>query len=474
MYLRQIASRKDDLKHPTTSNQLLGTARRLLLLAITAAVLAALPATAQAAPYLVDTNSDSAALDSCLGADNDCSLRGAISLANQDAAADTLTFEAGMTIQIGTPLPDVLENLTIDANFDVFVTGSGTYDCDASDYAIDIRDAGATPSFIFGVVFNDVCGRAIASNQPPPSIAVGPRRADNTVPITGSSGNASSVEIFRADPPAADGEASAFFQPAGVAGGAYYYLPAPTPPAGDQFTALASGPSGTSGYAARATTPSDLVSPQVTNAVAVSNNTVRVDFSEQIASGSVSPAGFSVGMAGAARAITAASAYGNSVYLTSNQPWNTGEAGNFGLTGAVRVTDLTGNEVLGGPSGTVFAGPGEITTPVISAYRASPSRFCQKKTRSCKRGNTYLLVTLNKDARVIFNVYKGVRKTRELVRFIRRLKAGRNRVKFTASVNGKALPASVLSVRATAQDVARSLSPPVDAIVRIVKNKRDL
>jgi hypothetical protein len=47
---------------------------------------------AGAATFVVDTTSDSAAFGACTATAGDCSLRGAIALANLDAAADTITF----------------------------------------------------------------------------------------------------------------------------------------------------------------------------------------------------------------------------------------------------------------------------------------------------------------------------------------------------------------------------------------------
>ena len=76
---------------------------------------------------------------------------------------------------------------------------------------------------------------------------------------------------------------------------------------------------------------------------------------------------------------------------------------------------------------------------------------------------------------MIFKVYRGTKnKQRELVTFIRRLKTGRNKIKITSSINGRNLPASTLTLRAVAQDVARTSSAPADAFFRLVKHRREL
>lgn len=434
-------------------------------------------ADANAATYVVDNSTDNGALSACTGAANDCSLRGAITTANGDSTVDTIDFIGPGSVTIEAPLPPVIERLTIDGNNGaVSVVGSGTYDCSGSDYAIDITAAGAAQSLIVGLPISSVCGRAIKSNVAAPTIQVGPRRANNTVTINGTTASGvTSVEIHRVLDPAVSGESSEYFQSTAVATNAFAYSPAPLPTAGSRFAAVASGVNGTSAVSASATTPADLTSPSLLRAVATGNDVVRVDFDEPISTPSAPAQAFSLNVAGAARPITGTLVNGNSVFLYTSSRWATGEAGAVQLTGGVRVTDITGNEVLGEPSATVFAGPGEIAPITISNFRFTPQKMCSKKTRVCKRNYSYAYISLNKDARVIFKVYRGTKnKQRELVTFIRRLKAGRNKMKVTSSINGRNLPASTLTLRAVAQDVARTNSAPADAFFRLVKHRREL
>jgi hypothetical protein len=243
---------------------------------------------------------------------------------------------------------------------------------------------------------------------------------------------------------------------------------------GDIFTATATGTDGTSNFSTRAATPTDLVSPTLQNVVAISTSTVRLDFSETLSQTSGAGSAFSLGMANVNRPIVNSSVNGNSVYLDTNVPWSAGEAGAISMTGNGRVADAAGNELLGTPTAPVYAGPGEVDVPVISNFKLLPNRFCQRKSSKCKRGSTYIYITLNKPARVIFKVARGTARRSELVTFVHRLKAGRNKVKFDAVVSGRTLPATILTIRAQAQDVARSMSAPVDTPMRIVKSNRDL
>lgn len=444
--------------------------------AVAAFALLALAASATAATFEVDTTSDNPGQNACTVAANDCSLRGAILTANTTTAADVINFSGPGTITIDTPLDEVTEELTIStAGQAVILAGSGSYVCTGDDYALDISAASASPSFVNGLAINNVCGRAIRSNVPAPTIQVGPRRSNNTVSISGSAPGSTGVSLFRVLGSAASGESSSFFQPATVAAGGYSFFPAPLPASGDRFAAISNTSQGTSNFSGAATTPADLTSPSLYSAVAVSNDSLRIDFNEGISPASVSPAGFALSVGGIQRTIVGALVNGASVYLYSNTRWNTGEAGTVALTGGVRVTDFTGNEVLSEPSTTMFAGPGEVQPITISNFRFTPQKMCSKKTRKCRRNYTYAYISLNKDARVIFKVYRGTKsKQRELVTFIRRLKAGRNKLKVTSSINGRNLPASTLSLRAVAQDVALTRSAPADALFRLVKHKRDL
>jgi hypothetical protein len=450
------------------------THTRLLILLLAAAAACLLTAaSAGAATYEVDTASDSVALDACTGDPADCSLRGAIISANDEVDGPReIEFAAGYAISIATPLPQFERTIHVDTGGQlVTVRGNGAYSCAGNDYAFDLTDPLATASTVRGIAIAEVCGRAIDSNIAAPTVRVGPRRADNSVSINGSFPGGQ-VELYRADSPAVGAEASSFLALAGVApDNNYAYQPPVEPVVGDKFVAVGTNNAGTSRYSNPVDVPSDLTSPTLLNAVAISNQSIRIDFSEPIHPSTIPGTAFGVSVGGVGRPITNTYVTGNSVVIDTGAAWNTGEAGALTITGTTRVADNLGNELLGTPQATIFAGPGEALAPTVRGFRMSPAKLCQRKTRTCKRDYTYAFITLNKDSRVIFKVYRGARRGKEVVTFIRKLKAGRTRVKVSSTLNGRKLAATSYTLSAVAQDSARSLSAPSDTKFRVVKKR---
>jgi hypothetical protein len=429
---------------------------------------------ADAATYTVDTAADNAGLTACSGGPSDCSLRGAIDKANDDTLTDTIDFAGSITsVTLDAPMDPITEKLIVNGG-GTTVVGSGAYAvaCLPNKFAFDVTTSQVS---LQRLPIYDVCSRPIKSNVPIPSIQIGPRRADNTVSITGVGGS-DSVDVYRADSPADASEALSYFESAAAPGG-NYSIPLPTlPTLTDKFTVAGTVAGGsTSAFAAAVTRPADLTSPTLINAVATANNNVRLDFNESVSANiNTQPGAFTLKMGTANRQITSVGAFGNSIYLASiSTPWSTGDAGTVALTGAGRVTDLTGNEVLGAPTKTVFSGPGELTLPVVSKFRASPSKFCQKKTSKCRRGQTYLYITLSKASRVVFNVYRA-KGRKFVVRYVRKLPAGTSKTRLFGTINGRTLPATSLLVNAVAEDPARNLSVPVDAPFKVVTRKSQL
>jgi CSLREA domain-containing protein len=460
------------LKHSLKFNHFYPRAAAVLLAALLFCAVAA--ASSGAAGYVVDSTADTAGPSACTGAPSDCTLRGAISAVNADVTPDTITFNAPITsLTIGTPLPAITNKLTINGG-GVTVVGSGAYatNCLPSDYAFTTTGAEVERNNL--PIFN-VCGRPVATGLTPPTIQVGPRRADNTVSISGT-GAAGTTEIYRSDSPAGPEEATSSLQSLISPTGAFSYTPLTQPTPSERFTATSTDGNGrTTGFATRASAPSDLTSPTLINAVATSNNSVRLDFTESIGQSATGAlAAFGLTMGAANRQITSVNAYGNSVFVGSaTTPWATGEAGTVNLTGNGRVTDTTGNEVLGTPTLKVYSGPGEINVPVASRYRANPLKFCQHKTKKCKRGQTYLYLNLNKASRVVFNVVRASNRA-FVVRFVHKLPVGTSKMRLSGTVNGRTLPATNLIVQAVAEDAARNKSVPVDAPFKVVTRSAKL
>lgn len=427
---------------------------------------------ASAATYVVDTAADNGALSTCGGGGGDCSLRGAIDKADEDVATDTLIFSVS-SVTIDSPLPQVQEKLTINGD-ETTVVGSLLYttSCLPSEFAFDLTQAQVE---LIKLPIYNVCQRAIKSNVPTPTISVGPRRSNNTVSINGAAAGVS-VEIYDADPPASGAEAAEYFDSVATANGSYARPLTTFPATGAKFTATTTDSSGrTSGYAVPAATPPEFTSPVLNNAVAIADNAVRLDFNESL-SGSINGVlgAFVLKMGAANRQITSVGVSGNSLYVGSaTTPWSSGEAGLISFTGAGRVADGYGNEVLGEPAKTVYGGPGKLTVPVISKFRTSPSKFCQRKTSKCRRGQTYLYITLSEDARVVFNVYRA-KGRKFVVRYVRKLPKGTSKTRLFGTINGRTLPATWLLVNAVAEDTARNYSAPVDARFKVVTRKKQL
>jgi hypothetical protein len=430
-------------------------------------------ADARSATFLVDNPADTPVPASCAAGPADCTLRGAINKANAEAGDDVVELSAA-TYLIDTPLPEITERLTIDGNGSV-IAGTGTYasGCTPDSWALKASAAALTR---LALPIRGVCGRAVDSAPAAPTIAVGPRRADNTVSISGLAAPGS-VELYRADGPAATGEATSTWADGVTSTGNFTYLPLSEPAAGERFAATVTDANGsTSTFSAPATTPADLTSPTLIRAVAVTNELVRLDFDE-----SISPAvnglttAFSLSVGGATRQVTNVGVDGSSVIVMSvSMPWSTGETGSVTFTGAGRVTDLGGNELLGQPVMMVAAGPGELTSPQITKLRVSPAKFCQTKTRWCNRRlQSYIYFNLTKASRVIFTVRRASNR-RFVVRYVRRIQAGWYKSRITGKVNGRRLPATNLTLDVRAEGVARNLSDEVSVPFRVVTRNRML
>lgn len=435
-------------------------------------------ATAGAATYTVDNGGDSGAGGStCTVSPNDCSLRQAIIKANGDGAPDAIDFVSGLTtITLTAPLDGITNSVAIDGGGVVRVVGDANFaiNCLPGYYAFDTSAAAVQ---ILGLAIYNVCGRAIYSTTPTPTIQVGPRRADNTVPISGSAVDGS-VEIFRADSPAASGEGLSRFKTGLTAsGGGYAWVPPSTPATSEKFSSIVSSSGGrTSTFSAPASAPADLTSPTLQRAVAISNNTVRLDFSEPISSAVAGMTGaFALTVGGANREVTNVGVDGSSVYVVSvTTPWNTGDAGSVSLTGSGRVIDTTGNEIIGNPATTVYAGPGELTSPTIVKLKASPTKFCQRATRKCtKRQQTYLYFNVNKRSRVVFTVRRA-KGAKFVVQYVHYYDPGTVKSKVTGTMNGRRLPATNMTVEVVAQDNARNFSAPVKANFKVVTRNKSL
>ena len=250
-----------------------------------------------------------------------------------------------------------------------------------------VTNSGGTNS-ITRVVFYANGGKPIANApganggiQPPQNVRIGPRRADGTLPLTGT-GSAGTIELWRGDPssPNAPGFVDAF-----SSSGDFTYNFASEPQPGTVFAlGLTASNLGTAEFVTVAV-PDDVVSPDVTFARALDTNNVRVDFSEPIDPATVGTDDFHLSMAGADRTITSvtAGADNRSVTLASSG-WKAGEAGTVEVTGVGAVTDSAGNAMLTAPRLRVAAAPGDFVAPLGGKLRISPTSICLTHSRKCR------------------------------------------------------------------------------------------
>src|SRR5262245_56394562 len=114
-----------------TSQKIFSVAAVLMSLLISGVV--------QAATFVVDRTDDNALATVCTDADNDCSLRGAITAANTNPGDDTITLPAGI---FPITIVSTCENGNADGDFDI--QGSGL------NGSLIIRGAGAATTIIDG------------------------------------------------------------------------------------------------------------------------------------------------------------------------------------------------------------------------------------------------------------------------------------------------------------------------------------
>jgi hypothetical protein len=82
-------------------------------------------------------------------------------------------------------------------------------------------------------------------------------------------------------------------------------------------------------------------------------------------------------------------------------------------------------------AGLVWSGPGiaaDQTPPTISNLRASPSKFCAKKTRTCRHDGTHVRFTVSTNATVRGDIRERRALTGSFVEFVKKLKKGKNDV----------------------------------------------
>ena len=129
-----------------------------------------------------------------------------------------------------------------------------------------------------------------------------------------------------------------------------------------------------------------------------------------------------------------------------------------------------GNKGGVGMAGKVIVGAGGLQpsdpAPAISSLRVSPTTFCNKKSKTCRKTGSRIRFSLSEAARVEFTVL--TRKDGNVVKtFSFKGKAGKNGLGFS----GKGLPRMKYELHATAVDSAGNRSDPAKVNFTIAKKR---
>lgn len=226
-------------------------------------------------------------------------------------------------------------------------------------------------------------GGANGGIGPPANLRIGPRRADGSLPLTGTT-TSGTIELWSGDPGSAS--APSYVASFGASGNFTYNFPSePAPGSLFSLSVIAAG-IGTSEFAG-VRVPNDTSSPDATFARALDTNNVRLDFTEPIDPNSVQQSDFHLTMAGADRVVNAVSVApdGRSVTLNSaGFGWKAGEAGTLDVTAPGAVTDSSGNAMLTTPHMRVAAAPGDFIAPLGGSLRITPRTICLTYARKCR------------------------------------------------------------------------------------------
>ncbi len=266
--------------------------------------------------------------------------------------------------------------------------------------------------------------------RPPANLRVGPRRADGTLPLSGTTGGIGGLEFFR-------GPQQLFFLGAGTGGGDFSFVPTPEPTAGELIGAtITDGPGNTSEYGT-VRVPDDIFSPFLLGAVPATFDTIDVQPSEPIDPLTVQPTDFFVQMAGVTRPITGASVSpdGTRITLTSSKQWGPGEAGIIRLTQPGAIGDQAGNVSLAPAERRVGGAPGDFIAPLVTNLRLNPNRgVCFVVGPRCKRERTAIIFDSSEDGDMFITVFRGRRLLGE-----RRYTGhpGGNYVRFDGKIRGR-------------------------------------
>ena len=291
--------------------------------------------------------------------------------------------------------------------------------------------------------------------QPPENLRIGPRRADGSLPLTGSA-SGGTLEIFTGDP--FSPIAPAYLLSHDVGAGEFTYN-FPSEPAPGTTFALTLTAGGTSEFAL-VSVPADVASPDIQHARAVSTNEVRVVPTEPVDAATVQASDFRLFMAGQERPVgTAGMAPDGSIALGSGG-WKAGEAGYVELTAPGALADVAGNQSLVTTRYRVAAAPGDFIAPIATRMRLAPKTICLTRGRGCRRAGANLTFTATEEGKVEIVVQRGNKRVGTRTHVVT---AGANRITFDGRLRGRKLRAGRYRLLLYMTDTVgnRNPNPPI-------------
>jgi hypothetical protein len=340
---------------------------------------------------------------------------------------------------------------------DMTISASTLRDAGTSGVSIDgsAQHVRVTQNSIYGYGTKAISFDAAGVNggiAPPSNLRVGPRRADGTLPITGSTAVPGALELFR-------GAQQAFAFTGSVAGGDFSAVPSPEPAAGETVGATITDVPGDTSEYATARVPDDVVSPRLVAALATSNNTIEVQPSEPVDPLSVQPTDFAVQMAGIDRPVLGASPNpdGTRITLNFSHRWEPGEAGLVRLSAPGAIADRAGNVSLEPADVHIGGAPGDFVAPVVTGLRLKPSTaICWAIGPRCRRARTAIVFHSSEDGDAFATVFRGTRRIGE-----RRFNGqpGDNFIRFDGKVLGRRLAPGRYRLYMAMEDGAGNRTP---------------
>jgi len=289
---------------------------------------------------------------------------------------------------------------------------------------------------------------------PPADLRIGPRRADGSLPLTGSTPNGGTVELFHGNP--FNTTAPALEDVLTVGAGTFTYGFKSEPPPGDTWAVTLTG-SGTSEFTT-VSVPSDVSSPDVIRARALSTTDVRVFASEPLDPASLQPEDFTLTMAGGDRKVTAVSPGPDpSSFTLTSSGWRAGEAGYVTLAAAGAIADAAGNASLATTRLRVAAAPGDFIAPIGGQLRVTPTSVCLTRGRGCRAPGMVIRFSSTEEGKATVVVQRGNKRVGS--RLYSGIEVGPNSLKFNGRLGGRKLRAGRYRLLVYPQDPVGNVTP---------------